>query len=438
MTGPDVRRAVTRRRFLTVGGASALWIATGCRPGPTRGADAIATTVPPTTLPPTTLPPTPLPSTTIPSGPSAADDHVLVVVQLLGGNDGLNTVVPLDGRYRDARPGLAVPESDLIEPAGLDGAAFHPSLAPLVPMWDSGELAVVAGVGFEAQTRSHFESRDVWWHATGAPVADGWLTRWIDAAGIDRPDEPMEALALGVGPRSLAGSTAAAVSDPADVGLAPPPSMTSAAYEEFLLAVSTPDPSDPALLSEARSAFPLALSTQKILTDLIDDAASSPYDGQTDAALAVQLRAVASLIAARPSLRVVTVGIDGFDTHADQAATHADLLDTTAAALAEFWTILSPADRARTLVVTTTEFGRRVAENGSAGTDHGRASTQFVLGGGVAGGSMVGDYGLDRLTDGDLPIEVTGKAYFAEALRWLGGPIEPVLGVSPAPIGVLV
>ena len=427
---PSRNPELTRRRFIALGGGTALWMVTGCR------ADDNGVLSVPTTTGPTAAAPTTEGNVATFNGPSE-NDRVLVVVQMLGGNDALNTLVPSDGRYRDARPTLAIPESDLLSLSGTADFALHPGLAPLLPHWESGTMAAAAGVAFGDQTRSHFESRDVWWRATGDPGAAGWLARWMDAAAIDTLDEPMEAIALGVGPRALAGSSASAVDNPADFQLEAPSGLSAAQFEKFLLDVSlgTADESD--ILSAARGSLPATLSVQKILEDLADDSAGDAYLDRNEPALAIQMRTAAALIGSRPGLRVVTVGIDGFDTHADQLSRQADLLAGTATAISDFWAALSPSDQARTLVMTTSEFGRRVAENGSGGTDHGNSGTQLLLGGGVNGGQIAGGYDFGGLIDGDLPTAVPGVDLFADALRWLGGPVHEVLGMDPPATGLV-
>lgn len=424
------RPQVTRRRFLTIGGVSVMWMATGCRSGDDLSTSQIQIST--STIPATTT------SQLVAAEAGPGDDRVLVVVQLLGGNDGLNTLIPVDGHYRDARPSLAVPESGLLTLTGSTEFALHPSLQPLAGLWDSGALGFAAGVAFDEQTRSHFTSRDVWWRGGGDTTAAGWLARWIDAAGIDQPDEPMEAIALGSGPRALAGSTASAVDNPAAFELRSPPGMSDEAFETFLLSLAAADQSDSAIMSAARGSLPAALSTQKILDDVGNDAAGDAYTVDASAPLSLQLQTAAALIRSRPQLRVVTVGIEGFDTHADQSTVHADLLGQVAMALTEFWEALGPEHQRRTLAMTTTEFGRRVEENGSEGTDHGRAGTQLLLGGAVVGGQVIGGYRLADLEDGDLPITVSGRELYADALRWLGGPVKEVIGSDPPTTGLVM
>lgn len=445
-----MRSNLTRRRFLTLGGGSALWLASGCRnDGSADSQPVVSSDLDVAIMQPA------LGSSS--AGYSGPNDRVLVLVQFLGGNDALNTLVPVDGRYRDARPTVFVDEDQVLRLDGLDKYGLHPSLDPLVKYWEEGRLAIAAGTGFAQQTRSHFESRDVWWRAADDVDSDGWLARWMEAAAIDQPDEPLEAIALGVGPRALAGSAASSVSDPVNFSLSPPQDMTEADYEKFLLAVSLESvrngPSEEsAALTAVRGSLPVALSTKKILDALSEEGAGDPYSELSRVGLDVQLATAASLISSRPGLRVVTVGIDGFDTHSNQLESQSNLLGGAASAIADFWEALPEADQERTLMMTTSEFGRRVSENGSAGTDHGRGGVQFLLGGpardslaepGVpddprlAGGQLIGDLDLQDLDDGDLSLQVETTDLFAEALRWLGGPISEVLGSDPPATSLL-
>src|SRR4051794_8407084 len=137
---------------------------------------------------------------TVASGaaPGAAD-HVLVVVQMSGGNDALNTLVPHDGRYHDLRPQLAVADDKLIALEGETSVGLHPSLQPLVPLWESGHLAVLPDLGFATDSRSHFESLASWWTASPEHTQrTGWIGRWLDATG-EADGNPLVAISLGGG-----------------------------------------------------------------------------------------------------------------------------------------------------------------------------------------------------------------------------------------------
>jgi uncharacterized protein (DUF1501 family) len=147
---------------------------------------------------------------------AAGNGRVLVIIQMSGGNDGLNTLVPGgDGRYFDARPTLQVKESDILKLKGVDRYGFHPELQPLVPAWERGQLAAIDALGFPDQTRSHFAAMDTWWSATPKQaIKTGWLGRWLDVTGD--PTNPLRAIALGGGSPALTGEKALAtvVRDP--------------------------------------------------------------------------------------------------------------------------------------------------------------------------------------------------------------------------------
>nr|MCU0271172.1 hypothetical protein [Acidimicrobiales bacterium] len=178
---------LTRRRFIATGAAAAGVTATGYAAWRVLVSDQVEqATAPSTSSTATTTPPRP--------------PRTLVVVQLSGGNDALNTLPPADGRYRDARPTLAVPEAELVALAGTDQWALHPSLAPLASRWQDGTLAAVAGIGFDEQSRSHFAALDTWWSALpGQARTTGWLGRWLDATTGSGDPNPLRAIALGSG-----------------------------------------------------------------------------------------------------------------------------------------------------------------------------------------------------------------------------------------------
>jgi uncharacterized protein (DUF1501 family) len=381
----------------------------------------------------------------LPAAETPAPSTVLVVVQLGGGNDGLNTLVPADGRYRDARPTIAVPEADL---AALDvgGHALHPALAPLVGRWRAGQVAAVQGVGFAGQSRSHFTAMDAWWSGTGgAASTTGWLGRWLDATEGPTAN-PLRAIALGAGAPALTGRVVlpTVVLSPAQFALRPPRGVDPAAIADALLATSAPTDGGPWLVA-ARAAIPGALEAIRLFERVRTRAgdvpgetelggASAPSAGATPAQAPADsvtglLQVAAGIIELDIGTRVVHVGTSGFDTHAGQAAAHAALLSDLGTGITAFFDRLEKAGAAdRVLLMTTSEFGRRVAENGSAGTDHGGAGVQFLAAPAIRGGRVIGAAGLDRLVDGDLPIEIDARSLYAVGLDWLGGPTDELLG----------
>ncbi len=359
----------------------------------------------------------------------ASGRRVLVVLELAGGNDALNTLVPAAGRYRDARPTLAVPEQDLV---GSGDHGLHPALAALAPWWESGSLAAVVGVAMTDQSRSHFEAMDAWWSASADPgIRTGWLGRWLDATAPPGEPDPLRAIALGGGQRALLADEARStvVHSPEAFALRTPPGIDNDALVEAFLATSAPLSSAPELAA-AQTAIPSTLSAVDLL--------GSVMAGEESAGVTSLLQTAAGIIDLDIGTRVITVGTGGFDTHADQAARHGQLLTDVGDGVAGFFERLEQdGNHERVMLVTTSEFGRRVAENGSGGTDHGTGGLQFLCGAGVAGGRVVGEYDLDHLVDGDLPATVDTRSVYAAALDWLGGPTDDLLDGSHDRLGLL-
>lgn len=371
-----------------------------------------------------------------------ATDRVLVVVQCGGGNDGLNTLVPLDGRYRDARPTLAIAEKDVLALRGETGYGLHPSLEPLLAKWASGELAAVESVGFPRSSRSHFAAMEWWWSATpDRASATGWLGRWLDATE-GHPD-PLRAIALGEGSPALLSEKAisTAIRNPAQFGLQAPMGVDRDQLLSAFAATAEPLLVDQPLLAASQASVAHTLEAVQNLSkagigssrgsggagtktfNLKGNAGGKGNTGQITAGLST----AADLISHGLGTRVIVIGVSGFDTHAEQAPTHERLLADLAKGIEGFFNTLEQrklADRA--LVLTTSEFGRRVAANGS-GTDHGAAGVQFLVGPGVKGG-VVGKADLADLDEGDLRPEIDTRSLYAAALDWLDGPTDEILG----------
>lgn len=373
--------------------------------------------------------------------PASASGRVLVVVQLTGGNDGLNTLVPAgDGRYVDARPTLRVPEADVVPLVGTDRFGLAPALAPLVPAWEAGRLAAVESVGFPDQGRSHFAAMDTWWSARpGEALTTGWLGRWLDATGD--PTNPLRGIALGAGSPALVGERAlpTVVLDPATFALRAPRGTTAAELAAAFRATAAPLASDP-LTAAAQQSMPAALDAVDLLARATaagggDDAAAVESGGRRGGGggattITELLGTAAGIIDLQIGTQVILVAGDGFDTHSDQAARHGALLEDLAAGLVAFGDAMARQGREDdVLVMTTSEFGRRVQENGG-GTDHGNGGLSLLLGPPVRGGQVVGDVDLARLDQGDLRSEVDTRSLYAAALDWLGGPTDEVLGGS--------
>ncbi len=381
-------------------------------------------------------------TTTTPDGVVSYADRVLVVLEMAGGNDVLNTLVPASGAYRDRRPSLALPETELVRLDGTD-YSLHPALAPIAPYWDAGSLAAVAGVGMYEQSRSHFKAMDTWWSGVpGAPAQTGWLGRWLDAT-LEGENDPLRALALGGGSPALVGerTLATVVRNPASFALRTFPGTDAEALITAFLATSEPLSSTPEMAA-AQYAIPSTVDAVELLASVSGTEEEAEVFGtgpQGNGTSAVELlQTAAGIIDLGIGTRVLTVGISGFDTHADQLDRHEDLLADVGEGIAAFFERLEADGNAdEVLLMTTTEFGRRVAENGSGGTDHGNGGLQFLLGADVAGGRIIGDIDLDNLVNGDLATSIDTRSVYAAALEWLGGPTDEILDGPHEQLGLI-
>jgi uncharacterized protein (DUF1501 family) len=374
---------------------------------------------------PDTTPSTPAP-------PTASAKRVLVVLQLSGGNDGLNTLIPSDPRYRDARHALAIPEADLVA-INAAGYSLHPSLAPLAPLWNQGSVTAFEGIGMKDQSRSHFKAMDTWWSATpGASSQTGWLGRWLDATENGKAPNPLRAVALGGGSPALVGlrSLPTVVVSPAEFTLRTPKGCDAKTLTDAFLATATPLNTGNDVFAAAQQSFPDTIDAievlQKVRTQASGQSATVRNGAQGATAL---LQSAAGIIEQDIGTQVILVAVGGFDTHADQLDRQRALLADVGDGIAQFMTRIQQAGKADEVVtITTSEFGRRVAENASIGTDHGTGNVMFVVGKGINGGKVVGDLALGALVDGDLPISIDTRSLYSVALDWLGGPTEAVLG----------
>ena len=364
---------------------------------------------------------------------------ILVMVTLYGGNDGLNTVIPYqDSAYLRGRPNLGY-QPDQVLPLA-DGLALHPNLKGMKALWDAKQLAIVRGVGYPNPVLSHFRGMDIW--QTGSPdepVATGVLGRWLDATGND----PLRAISIGSTlPRLLSGErssgtaiVAPSIALPGGAALAPALASLDAPGPDrrglgALVAQSGADLLNVqhtlAALTNAQPAAPPATSTPP-------PAAGGGATGARAAAttLAGQLGVVADLIAAGSPTRVYQVSMGGFDNHAQEKDTHARLMTELDGAISGFVTALRGAAAGHSVVLMTySEFGRRVAENLSGGTDHGTAAPLFVVGSPVKGGRFYGDEpSLTALDDGNLRFTTDFRRVFATMLADVVG-VDPKVALS--------
>lgn len=360
-------------------------------------------------------------------------DRRLIVVFLRGGADGLSLVPPVgDPSYYDARPTIAVPE-----PGNPDGAlpltdrfGLHPAMAALMPLYAAGDLAILHAVGSDDTTRSHFDAQDRMERA--CTEADGWIARHLRT----RPGDPpggLSAVALSPAlPLAMMGAPATALGSLSDL-----PGLGDERYRRALTALWHPDarPDDvPAPLADAGTR---ALEVGERLRAMADE----PVTTLPDTAFGRALADVVRLVRADVGLEVAHIDFGNWDTHfvqtsliPERAKTLADGLAGLPAALGTAW--------ANTTVVVMTEFGRRIIENTSLGTDHGRGSAAFVLGGAVRGGQVLADWPGLRGVDPDvrdLRVTLDFRHLLADVVGWLGN--RRIADVFPAfelrPTGLL-
>jgi uncharacterized protein (DUF1501 family) len=358
-------------------------------------------------------------------------DRALVVVELAGGNDGLNTVIPFeDDLYHKARPALHVAKEQVQKLT--DQIGLHPSMEAAARLFKDGRLAVVQGVGYPEPDRSHFRSMEIWQTGSTAKRAPstGWLGRVLDT-GYKEGDESIPTLALTDSlPQAL---TADRLSVPVvrqienfgtgvgDTPDADPP--RAKLLRKLSTGPTVKGEPIPFLRAQAETAYRTAAT-------LREAAAKYQSDVEYPGDLGAQLRRAGQVIAANLGARVLWVSQGGYDTHSKQAPAHQALLGELSGALAAFQKDLVKLKLAdRVLVMTFSEFGRRVEENASQGTDHGAASCLFLCGAKVKGG-LAGTYpSLAKLGEGDLVHTVDFRAVYATVLeKWLGCDAEKVLG----------
>ena len=340
---------------------------------------------------------------------SGSRTKTLVVLFQRGAADGLNTVIPFnDPLYASSRPTVGI-KSGILDLNGTFG--FHPSLAPLLPLWKSGNLGVVHCAGSHDGTRSHFDAQD--YMETGTPgvkgTGDGWLNRTIasfPAAGVD----PLSAIAISQRPpRILRGEI-------------PVTSMTSLKDYNFVQgsdAARTFEEmysSSQGLLGKAGVA---TSDSVKKLQSLLSSNEKPSYVGYGNGTLGHSLSDLASILKSGAEVKVAFIDIGGWDHHTGESYRLGSLLEDWAKGLSAFWKDLG--DKARDVVVVSmTEFGRTVFENGSQGTDHGHGGVMFLLGGPVKGGKVYGKWsGLEKenLYEGrDLPVTTDFRQVLCEAL----------------------
>lgn len=359
-------------------------------------------------------------------GGGGVSDRVLVVCQLTGGNDGLNTVIPVTQKaYYANRPTLAIAEGKAL---GLtNDLGLHPSLDGLKQLWERKQLAIVNGVGYPHANRSHFRSMEIW--QTANPDADeqyGWLGKYLDS--VEETKNPNPVLAIGLGNERNLAMSGAKCAVPTFASLADIQSMVGDAdADKSLRAIQGMDSADGDKRT-VRQATNAALDAMaELKKNLGKYETKSTYAAD---AFGQGFKQIAHLIAVSPRTRVIYLSVGGFDTHSRQGDSQAKLLKGFGDAVNTFMQEMTAIGKANKVsVMVFSEFGRRVQENASAGTDHGAAAPMFVIGGSIKPG-LYGKYpDLGDLERGDLKFNVDFRQVYAGVLDgWMGGDSASLLG----------
>ena len=351
---------------------------------------------------------------------------VLVVLQLSGGNDGLNTVIPVrnDIYYRE-RPGLSISREKSL--SLNDEAGLHPSLTHLKSLYDEGSLAILNNVGYPNPDRSHFRSMDIWQTASNSNevLNSGWLGRYLDAECMNcsKPTQVLEIddmLSLALSGEKMKGI---AFRDPKRLY----DTSQDPFFKEMLNAGLQERGEDPdsylyKVMAETVSGADYIFQQSKLRPSV------TVYPNSE---IGKNLKTIASLISSDINTRVYYVSLGSFDTHVGQQAKQEKLFSELNEAVKPFTDDLKSSHRFDdVLMISFSEFGRRVSENGSAGTDHGTANNMFLISGGLKNRGILNKMpDLSNLTDGDLNQQLDFKRVYATVLnKWLQADDYKILG----------
>lgn len=384
--------------------------------------------------------------------PGVPDDHILVVLQLSGGNDGLNTVVPYGyPEYYRARASIGIAEKDVLKLSRSEDVGLHPGLAGMRDLYDAGLLSIIQGVGYPNPNRSHFKSMDIWHTADPTATGDGWLGRYFDSeccgfgkgesgtveGASQKGDQAAGPAGIAVGrtmPLAMQGRSSKAVSfENADLFKWSGKDVHEALREPYdhinrRGEVASQGGSDSNMDFLVRTALDAQVSS-----DLIRRAVTlrpSVQFPQSEAGR--QLAMVSSMIRAGLKTKVYYVSQGGFDTHAGQGGAqgnHARLLAGVGGALKAFYDELkAQGNDQRVLTMTFSEFGRRVGQNASGGTDHGTAAPMFLAGPMVKPGVLNKHPSMTDLDGGDLKYTTDFRGLYASVLNsWLKADSKKIL-----------
>jgi uncharacterized protein (DUF1501 family) len=366
-------------------------------------------------------------------------DRVLVVINFQGGNDGLNTVVPFGmPDYYRYRPSLGVPQNDVLRIDDTFG--LNPVLAPFKKMYDGGNVAIVHGVGYPDPDHSHFRSTEIWQtaHPKGYE-STGWIGRYLDDASLPK-NNLFNAVALSnVLPEIMMSKTTdvPAVDALRTYGLRSDKTTgNKEAFHEFVRDTTVPFRS-PFLAKVAEIEDHAQRGAEELPKLVAGYQTQATYPATP---LGRSMALAAQIIGSKLGTRVLYLNHGSFDTHVTQKQTQERLLGDFANSIAAFYQDLAAhGNDKRVLTMTFSEFGRRVPENASRGTDHGEAAPVFMIGGGVKGGLYGQHPNLGQLNAGNLAFTTDFRQVYATVLeRWLGRPSAAIVGGSFSTLPALV
>jgi uncharacterized protein (DUF1501 family) len=351
-------------------------------------------------------------------------NKVLVVLQFSGGNDGLNTVIPVrNDIYYRSRPRLGIAKDKALHLT--DEAGINPALPFLKDLYDEGSLGILNSVGYPNPDRSHFRSMDIWQSASSSDeyLHTGWLGRYLDAqcSGCDKPTQALEiddVLSLALKGKDLKG-----------LALRDPKKLFSASNERYYKEVSATHENEEPVVDYLYKTLSETLSS----ADYIYQQSKLYHSSQTYPAtqLGKNFKTISSLILSDINTKVYYVSLGSFDTHVNQENQQKRLFTELNEALVSFVSDLKANHRFDDVTVMTfSEFGRRVSQNASGGTDHGTANCMFFIGGGLKQKGLINAMpDLQDLNEGDLKHKIDFKAVYATLLnKWLGANDAKILG----------
>lgn len=358
--------------------------------------------------------------------PPATGSKVLVVVQLTGGNDGLNTVIPYrNDLYYRLRPKLSIAKNVAL--ALTDETGLNPGMANIKRLYDEGAVSIVNGIGYEHPNRSHFRSMDIWQTGSAANelMSTGWLGRCLDAERTERGGhysmmvEADDALSLALRGKDTNGIVAADVEQ-----------LYNAANNEYYRSLASHEHEHKERLAEYlyKTLRQTTASADYIYEQSRIYRTTGAYPNSE---FGRRMKTIGSLIVSNAETRVYYISLGSFDTHVGQKERQQHLLEQVDSALAALVTDLKANNRFNdVLIMTFSEFGRRVEQNASNGTDHGAAGNMFFISGAIKKPGLYNEMpGLDDLDEGDLKYSVDFKSAYATVLdKWLKVKSKDILG----------